>query len=165
MKLIVTRHAKSSWDDPYLRDHDRPLAKRGRRASKAIGNWLAKKNHIPKIVLSSTSVRTQQTWERIERCIPGSYDVQFISDLYHGGTGSICGALSTVDDSPVLILGHNPGIGFFASAILKSPPVDFKFRKYPTAATLVCELPVENWNQIQLGTAELIDFVVPRDLE
>jgi len=26
--LYLLRHAKSSWDDPALRDHDRPLAPR-----------------------------------------------------------------------------------------------------------------------------------------
>ena len=165
MKLIITRHAKSSWDFPYLNDHERPLAKRGERASKAIGRWLAERDHIPKIVLCSTSVRTRQTWSRIERCIPGKYDVRFKSSLYHGGISSIFEALSAVDDSPVLILGHNPTFAYFASAILQTHPVHPKFQKYPTAATLVCEVPVEKWEQLQFGSGKLIDFVVPRELE
>lgn len=165
MKLIITRHAKSSWDLPYLNDHERPLAKRGKRASNAIGRWLAERGHIPKTVLCSTSVRTRQTWNRIERCIPGKYDVRFDPDLYHGGINSIVQALANVQDSPVLILGHNPTLGYFASAILQTQPVHPKFQKFPTAATLVCEVPVEKWNQMQFGSAQLIDFVVPRELE
>ena len=165
MKLIITRHAKSSWDSPYLNDHERPLAKRGKRASNAIGRWLAERGHIPRTVLCSTSVRTRQTWSRIERCIPGRYDVRFESNLYHGGIRSIVKALSSVDGSPVLILGHNPAIGYFASAVLQTRPVHSKFQKYPTAATLVCEVPVEKWKQMQLGSGQLIDFVVPRELQ
>ena len=165
MKLIVTRHAKSSWNNLYLRDHDRPLSKRGRRASKAIGNWLAEKGHIPKIVVSSTSERTRETWERIKRVIPGEYDVRFEASLYHGGTREFTEALSTVYDSPVLVLGHNPGIGYFANSLVNAQPNHKDFWRYPTAATLVCEVPVDKLNQIRIGEAQLIDFVVPRELE
>ena len=165
MKLIITRHAKSTWDSPYLNDHDRPLAKRGKRASDAIGRWLADQEHIPRTVLCSTSKRTRQTWSRIERCIPRMYDIRFESNLYHGGAESILKALSTVDDSPVLILGHNPGIGIFASEILQTQPIHTDFWRFPTAATLVCDVPVNEWKQIKFGYGRLINFVVPRDLK
>ena len=38
--LYLLRHAKSSWEDPTLADQDRPLASRGRRASKVIAEYL-----------------------------------------------------------------------------------------------------------------------------
>ena len=61
MKLIITRHAKFSWNYPNLNDHERPLVKRGRRGFDAIGNWLAEQQHIPQTVLCSTSKRTRET--------------------------------------------------------------------------------------------------------
>lgn len=164
MKLIITRHAKSSWDDPSLSDHDRSLAGRGKRASDAIGQWLSERGHVPRTVLCSTSARTRQTWERIERVMPGDYDVRMEPRLYHGSADSILEALSEVGDSPVLVVGHNPGIGYFANAILDLPPSHRDFWRYPTAATLVCDVPVDGWAKTRLGAARLIDFVVPRDL-
>lgn len=164
MRLILIRHAKSSWNHPNLRDHDRPLAKRGRKSSDAIGQWLAEHGYIPKVVLSSTSQRTRETWERMEKFIPEDCEVRFEPDLYHGHTDSFLQTLSKANDSPVLMLGHNPGIGYFAESILREIPRHFAFWKYPTTATLVCDIPVDRWADVELGTAEFVDFVVPREL-
>ena len=46
-RLILTRHAKSSWDDPGMDDHDRPLNSRGLRDAPAMGQWLRDKGHLP----------------------------------------------------------------------------------------------------------------------
>ena len=165
MKLIVTRHAKSSWDYPNLSDHERPLAKRGRRGADAIGKWLAEQQHIPQTVLCSTSKRTRETWSRMSKILPTVEDVRFEPDLYHGGVQATLSVLSTARSSTVIILGHNSGIGFFADAILTTPPEHQDFFRYPTAATLVCEVPVNDWAEVQYESGILIDFVVPRELE
>ena len=164
LQLILTRHAKSSWDDPNLRDHDRPLSKRGRKSSDAIGKWLVEHGYIPRIVLCSTSRRTCETWERMEKLMPDKCEVRFEPDLYHGHTNSFLDTLAGTDDLPVLMLGHNPGIGYFAESILRESPRHLDFWRYPTAATLVCDVPVNNWADTQLGTATAVDFVVPREL-
>lgn len=164
MRLIITRHAKSSWDDPYLRDHDRPLSKRGRRSSDAIGTWLAENDYIPKIVLCSTSKRTTQTWRRIAKFIPDTCEVRYEPNLYHGYADAFFDTLAETDDSPALILGHNPGIGYFAESILRESPHHHAFMQYPTAATLVCDIAIEHWRELRPGTANFVDFVIPREL-
>ena len=164
MRLILTRHAKSSWDEPYLGDHDRPLSKRGRKSSDAIGKWLVENSHIPKTVLCSTSARTTETWDRIQKFMPHPCDVRYESDLYHGSIHSILDVLAQATESPVLVLGHNPGIGVFAESILRVLPHHHAFMLYPTAATLVCDVPVENWTEVRMNTAQFIDFVIPREL-
>ena len=165
MKLIVTRHAKSSWDFPNLSDHDRPLSKRGRRSCDLIGNWLVENGHIPETVLSSTSTRTRETWQRMSGYFSLPTDVRFEPDLYHGGPGAILDVLSTANQGCTLVLGHNPGMAYFASSILKSHPSHVDFLRYPTAATLVCDVPSDHWAQVEFGSGDLIDFVVPRELE
>ncbi len=164
MQLILTRHAKSSWDDPYLSDHDRPLSKRGRKSSDAIGKWLAQNMYLPKIVISSTSKRTTETWQRMEKFLPSPDQVHYEPDLYHGYPEDFVESLMMAEDSPVLMLGHNPGIGLFAHSVLQETPSHFAFVQYPTAATLVCELPVNSWREFRPGIAEFVDFVVPREL-
>ncbi len=164
MRLIVVRHAKSSWDDPYLDDHDRPLSKRGRKSADAIGQWLADMGYVPKIALSSTSKRTHETWERIQNRLPAQCEVRFERDLYHGYSDSFFRKLALVDTSPALVLGHNPGIGMFAHSILTDVPAHSGFSRYPTAATLVCDFPVSRWADASNRQAKLIDFVVPREL-
>ena len=50
LRLILTRHAKSSWDDPLMSDHDRPLNERGKAAAADLGNWLASRGYVPDVV-------------------------------------------------------------------------------------------------------------------
>ena len=59
--LYLLRHAKSSWDDPGLADHDRPLAPRGRRAAKAIAEHLGRDRIAPALVLCA---RSRTRWSR-----------------------------------------------------------------------------------------------------
>jgi len=164
MRLIVMRHAKSSWEYSHLADHDRPLSKRGRKSSDAIGKWLVENGYAPKVVISSTSQRTRETWEIVSQHLPQACHVRFAKELYHGGSGSFFSQLAQVDVSPALLLGHNPGIGFFANSILQQTPKDAAFQKYPTAATLVCDFPISRWSNAECGMASLVDFVVPRSL-
>lgn len=165
LRLIVVRHAKSSWDDPWLEDHDRPLAPRGVRASEAIGSWLARGGHEPRAVLSSTSKRTRETWQGIAACLDGQADARFLPELYHCGPDRMLRVLSKAAGSPILLLAHNPGIAEFASLVLAERPGHPDFHRYPTAATLVCDLPCDDWSDARFRTGRLVDFVVPRDLE
>ncbi len=164
MRLIVVRHAKSSWDNLNLSDHDRPLSKRGRKSADAIGQWLAENGYIPNVVLCSTSKRTCETWQRMEYFMPKACTVLLEADLYHGSAYTINEVLKSAGDSPALVLGHNPGIGSFAEVIMHQVPKHHAFWQYPTAATLVCDFPVNDWADIQMGSAELVDFVIPREL-
>src|SRR5689334_6927644 len=64
-RLYLLRHAKSSWEDESLADHDRPLSARGRRAAYAVGRYLREHGIEPELVLCSSSTRTRETLARI----------------------------------------------------------------------------------------------------
>src|SRR5205807_9103055 len=59
-QLFVLRHAKSSWDDPGLDDHERPLAPRGRRAVEVLNKHLRTTGACPEQVLCSSARRTRE---------------------------------------------------------------------------------------------------------
>ena len=83
-RLILTRHAKSAWDDPSMDDHDRPLNDRGRRSARALGDWLASRGYDPEEVLCSTSRRTVETWERAAAAVFETRPpLQLRPELYH----------------------------------------------------------------------------------
>ena len=71
-RLILTRHAKSSWDDPLTPDHDRPLNDRGKAAAADLGQWLASRDYVPGEVLCSDAVRTRKTFSGIAPALPGA---------------------------------------------------------------------------------------------
>jgi phosphohistidine phosphatase SixA len=80
-RLYLLRHAKSSWKDATLGDHDRPLAGRGRRASKVIARRLRDRGIEPEVVLCSTARRARETLDRIAPAL-GAPAVEFEPDLY-----------------------------------------------------------------------------------
>jgi phosphohistidine phosphatase len=62
--LLILRHAKSSWKDPELTDHDRPLNKRGKCDAPRIGKLLKNEHLVPEAMISSTAKRARATAER-----------------------------------------------------------------------------------------------------
>ena len=163
MKLIILRHAKSSWADHGLDDHDRPLAPRGMRAAMLIGQWLATAGHQPKSVICSTATRAHQTWKKMSSYLPCPDEVRYTSDLYHAEVEQIWNTVRQGQQSPLLIVGHNPGLGAFARSAVQQIPDRHEFLRYPTAAVTVCVFPDKNWWQVAPRTGQLVAFTVPRD--
>ncbi len=164
-RLILMRHAKSCWSEPDLRDHDRPLNKRGRRAATAVGEWLRERGHIPDHALVSSARRTQETWGRVVE-VTGAAPTSYVPSLYAAVDETMLEVLREAPKTDcVLMLGHQPGIGDFARRLLAVPPADAEFEKYPTGATAVIDLPVGTWAEAGWGAGRLVDFVVPRALE
>ncbi len=65
-RLLLLRHAKSSWSDPTARDHERPLNDRGRRAAPLVGDYLRREDLVPDLVLCSSARRTCETLARLD---------------------------------------------------------------------------------------------------
>ncbi len=159
-RLILMRHAKSSWDSPFDEDHQRPLNGRGQRSAKALGDWLRAQGYLPDQILSSSSTRTRETCAGLDL----EADKRFLDGLYHAGAGSMMEILKQATGECVLMIGHNPGIAWFASELVETPPDHARFNDYPTCATLVVDFPISAWRELRYGTGQVVDFVVPREL-
>ncbi len=165
LRLILMRHAKSS-SDHQGGDHARPLNNRGRNAATVIGGWLAAKGYVPVLVLCSNAERTAQTWALISAKLGGSPSVLFQRELYMAAAEKLFQVLRQVQDAKtVLILAHNPGIAVLASALADRAPAHRRFDDYPTAATTILYFETDSWNKLTPGTGQVVDFVVPRDLD
>ena len=80
--IYLLRHAKSSWDEPELLDHERPLAKRGRKALALLREHFHEVGVAPDLVLCSSAVRAVQTLEGVREGLPAGARVEIESDLY-----------------------------------------------------------------------------------
>lgn len=158
--LILMRHAKSSWDDPFLPDHDRPLNKRGKASARAMGEWLRARGHLPDQALISSSRRTVDTFAGLTLDCPA----EATRTLYHAAPSGMLDVLQSATGNTVLMLGHNPGIASFAEALVAAPPDHARFDDFPTAATLVAQFPVDAWHDAMPGTAKMMDFAIPREV-
>lgn len=121
--LVLMRHAKSSWANAALMDHDRPLNGRGKASARAMGAWLRQRDHLPDFAISSTSERTGQTFLELGIDVP----VRFSRALYHAEASTMMMVLKEQTEQTVLMLGHNPGIGDFAERLVEQPPQHPRF--------------------------------------
>tara|TARA_R110002073_G_scaffold1471_37_gene10406 strand:+ start:9625 stop:10131 length:507 start_codon:yes stop_codon:yes gene_type:complete len=163
-RLILTRHAKSSWDDPTTPDHDRPLNDRGKAAAADLGEWLASRGYIPGEVLCSDAMRTRKTWSGLAPALPGTPILTLKPALYHAGPDVMLAVLRHATADTVMMIGHNPGISEFAERIVAQPPMTPEFARYPTGATLVVTLEIDSWSDAGYGLGAVRDFVVPREI-
>jgi phosphohistidine phosphatase len=165
-RLLLLRHAKSSWDQPDVADHDRALAPRGRRAASAVGEHLRSVGERPGLVLCSSARRTVETLERIRPALPANTLIKVDRELYAADAGEL---LAHVRDVPstvrcALVIGHNPGIGDLAVELAGGG--DHAARaamatKFPTAG--LARLTIGGgWSAVEAGAATLEEFWTPR---
>jgi phosphohistidine phosphatase len=165
--LYLLRHAKSSWSDSTLADRERPLAPRGRRDAKRMGEHLVEGGIEPELALCSPAVRTRETLERLGGAL-GLVTVRFEEELY---AASWTGLLERLHDVPetvasVLLIGHNPGLEDLALALASSGPDLARLEaKFPTGALATLAISTATWKELSEGDAVLTAFVVPRELD
>ena len=163
-RLILTRHAKSSWDDPLMNDHDRPLNERGKMAAADLGAWLASRGYVPQEVLCSDALRTRKTWSGIAPALPGTPVLALKPALYHAGPDVMLAVLRHATADTVMMIGHNPGIAEFAQRLVARAPLNPEFQRFPTGATLVADFAIESWEEAGWGMAAVDDFIIPREI-
>lgn len=161
-RLILMRHAKSSWDNLHLSDHERSLNDRGRSDCPKISTWMSEHSYTPENVILSTATRCVETWEALAL---SADDVAYRDNLYHSSAAGMLQALQGAQGDVVMMIAHNPGIAEFAGRLHgKNTPQHPRFRDYPTAATTVIDFDVANWSDVSFGTGIGVNFVIPRDL-
>ncbi|WP_376092646.1 histidine phosphatase family protein [Roseomonas sp. CCTCC AB2023176] len=167
-RLLLLRHAKSSWDDPALSDHARPLNAKGRRAAGAMAVAMGGLGLLrPDLVLVSSSRRTLQTLEALGPLDGARVDVT--DDLYLAPWTRLLDALRDVQEETrsVLLLAHNPGLHELALELAgdaaSARDLDVLREAYPTCGLAEFEVP-GRWGGLARGEGRLLRFLAPRDL-
>lgn len=161
-RILLLRHAKSSWDDPSLPDHERPLAPRGRRAAAAMAEHLRSSDLKVDLVLCSSARRARETLERLGDTF-GDAETLDEDSLYGAGDDELLERLRRLpaEVDSVAVIGHNPGLHDLAVALTRAGR---KLERYPTGAVAVLEFEGP-WSDLDSGRAKLRSFVKPKDLE
>jgi phosphohistidine phosphatase len=166
-RLMLLRHAKSDWPDDVA-DHERPLAKRGRRDAPVVGRWLGASGYAPEAVVCSTALRARQTWELaaagLAEAAPGAKPaVRYEPRVYEA---SVLGLLMLVREfdpawGTAMIVGHNPGVAELIAGL--ASPGTAAPHAFPTASVAVLGLPGP-WAEAAPGEARLLTFAVPGEM-
>ena len=145
--LLILRHAKSSWKDSSLPDHDRPLNKRGLGDAPLVGRLIKDHDLLPELVLTSTAVRAQETARLVLEAAHFKGDIQARDDLYAFEPGAYLNVLTHLDDrfKRVMLVGHNPALEELLTGLTG------EYQPFPTAALAQVELSIEHWRDISFG--------------
>lgn len=159
--LLLLRHAKSSWGDESLSDHDRPLNKRGKADAPRMGRMLAEKDIVPDLIVSSTAKRAASTAEVVAKASGYAGEVLYSRDLYLADPETYLEVLAEVDDryQTVMLVGHNPGLEELVSELSGHE------ERMPTAALAIFRLHDLSWRDFDASTpVESYEIERPKEL-
>ncbi len=163
MRLIVMRHAKSSWNSAALSDFDRPLNRRGEKDAPEMGRRLQALGVAPDAIVTSPALRVRSTCEFVAAAI-GFPEEKIVVDetLYGAGTNGfldVIAALRRRDDPPreIMLFGHNPGVTEFVEFLTAS-----RFGNVPTCGAAVIDIVSHAGFPFAAGSGSLVEFEFPK---
>ena len=164
--LQLVRHAKSSWADSSLRDLDRPLSGRGRRAADALARHVADSGVRPQVVVCSPATRARQTLTAIDAVLGSRAEIRIDPLVYDGGPDELLGLLRGLPSSAdhAMVIGHNPTIHDLALRLVIHDDSDELARlraRFPTGAIVTLSVP-SPWDRLTVASAGLLSLWTPR---
>jgi len=160
-RLILIRHAKSSWKQTHLSDFDRPLNKRGIRDAKFMSLQLSKIINSVDALFSSSSNRTKLTTNFfLEKIKIKNKNIFFLDDFYHSDLDHLFNSILSLNDSysSIIFVGHNPGFTNITNFLSGS-----SYYNVPTCGVIVIEFVVDKWSLITKKSGKLINKMFPKD--
>ena len=144
--LLLLRHAKSSWDEPDLPDHDRPLTERGKRDARRVGTLLQERDLVPDLIVSSTAKRALKTALKVARACGIDEEIQTTGRLYEAYPTQFLEVLRELEDrfATVLLVAHNPGLEGLVWHLTGQR------ESLPTAALAQVALTLDRWQDLQV---------------
>lgn len=151
-RLLILRHAKSSWADPSQDDWRRPLNDRGRRDAPRAGEWLRTRARIPDLTITSDAVRARDTAQAVMTALGGVHQVITHPSLYHATPRAIVEVLREVAGNPnsIMIVGHNPGLEQLIHELTG------EHHGMPTTALVVIDVAIDRWSELDGSTVASI---------
>jgi phosphohistidine phosphatase len=158
--LLILRHAKSSWNNARLADHDRPLNPRGKQDAPHAGRWLRDRDLTPDLIVTSSAERALATAEAVALASDYDREIAVTRAFYHAAPENYLELLAGLSDEyeRVLVVGHNPGLEELVEQL------SGRAETMVTAALAVVELPIDRWPDLDEATAgKLVEMWRPSD--
>ena len=159
--LLVMRHAKSSWSNALLSDHERPLNERGLRDAPKMGQLLKAEGSVPQHIITSTAKRAMTTAEQVAFSSSYEGEIENESNFYHAVPDTYIEKCRFLDDeiNVVMVVGHNPGMERLVKLLTGEP------RVFTTANIAQIQLPIESWSELTLATqGALLNLWRPKEI-
>jgi phosphohistidine phosphatase len=160
--LYLLRHGKSDWGADHEGDHERPLAKRGRRAAEVVGRFLADLEQVPDEVLSSSAVRARTTAELSATAGGWKTPIRVLPELYEATPDTLLAEIRRQGEkhSRLLLVGHEPVWSETAGLLVGRAQI-----KMVTATLARIDFGVDRWSEVDFGRGLLCWLVTPKLLD
>lgn len=160
--VIFFRHGKSDWTAEFGEDHERPVNKRGRRASERMGRFLADAGGLPDRIVTSSAVRARTTLELAAReGAWGEIPTVVTADLYEASVADVLEVIQSQDENieRLLLVGHEPTWSEMIGRLIGGARI-----KMSTGAMACIECNAPTWRTVALGSGTLRWMVPPKVL-
>jgi len=162
--LYFLRHANSPVTAPSIADDERPLDKRGRQDSEAMGIYCQKAKIFPQLILCSTATRTRETLTLVQPYLNQDFTVDFDAALYLASAATMHTHIQAVSPtiSSLMLIGHNPGIQALASLLAgvdECGDAQNMRMGFPTSALAEIRVDVDSWEAVEAQSGRLIRFI------
>ena len=162
--LLIMRHAKSSWNELNVPDHDRPLNRRGKHDAPLMGKLLSDQKITLDLIISSTAVRAETTANLIAKGSKYKGEIVLDNLVYSTEPIDLLNLLSKCSDgyNSILLVGHNPTVEETVQLLTNSPEITMA-----TCAIAHLTLTIDKWTDInkkQVAKAKLVDLWSPKEL-
>ncbi len=160
-RLVLVRHAKSSWDNAALNDFDRPLNPRGLHDADAMAARLLRKIEHLDAFISSPAQRARATAEKFALAFGTSKDqIIFEPRLYLSSKLFFEQLVSEANDlfNSIAVFSHNPGITDFANTLTSSIQTD----NIPTCGIFAVSAATNSWKDFKGTKKELLFYDYPK---
>jgi phosphohistidine phosphatase len=169
LRLLLLRHAKSSWEDPELADFDRPLNERGRAAAAAMGTFMAERGFLPTRILCSAALRARETLALVLPFLNGDLDICVAQRLYDSDAPGYLTAVREYGGTELslMLIGHNPATEDFAHVLAPvgdAAGLAAMKAKFPTTGLVVIGFDLPQWRDVGPGLGRLISFHTPKTI-
>jgi phosphohistidine phosphatase len=159
-RLLILRHAKSSWADSSISDWQRPLNERGLRDAPRAGLWLRERSLVPDLIITSDAVRARATAEAVAEAAGYAHEIIVEPSLYHAEPADLLAVLRGVrsEARTMLVVGHNPGLEGLVQQLTGEG------HDLPTAALVHIAMAIDGWGEVdRVLAASIVDTWRPRD--
>jgi phosphohistidine phosphatase len=159
-KIILIRHAKSSWKFPELKDVERPLKKRGVKDAALMANVLKETNVTVDLMYSSPAERAMATAKAFAAEM-GIEETNIVTEplLYMESRTKMRKLVSDLDDryNSVALVSHNPELTDFANQLTGE-----QIEWIPTSGFVCVEFTQGTWKEAEGKTGKLLFFEFPK---
>ena len=162
--LLLMRHAKSSWKESNIPDHDRPLNRRGKHDAPLMGKLLRDQKMNLDLIISSTALRAETTANLIAKAVGYKGKIVLDKSIYNAEPMDLLTLLSNRSDetNSILLIGHNPTVEETVQMLTNSPEITMA-----TCAIAHLTLSIDTWTDLkekQTFSSKLENFWTPKEL-